>query len=66
MRTLTLKRKKTEEVDAQNAAEQFNVDFSILALELSELIKALDRTFGGEGPVKTTSDVLAAQVAEPA
>jgi len=39
---------KADEVDAQDAIEQFDVDFSIMTLELSAFIKALMEAFGGE------------------
>ena len=39
---------KADEVDAQDFAEQFDVDFSIMTLELSAFIKALLAAFGGE------------------
>jgi len=35
-------------VEAQDFAEQFDVDFSIMTLELSAFIKALLEAFGGE------------------
>ena len=39
---------KISQVDAQDAVEQFDVDFSIMTLEMSALIKALIAAFGGE------------------
>ncbi len=39
---------KADEVDAQDFAEQFDVDFAIMTLELSAFIKALMEAFGGE------------------
>ena len=39
---------KVEQVETRDAAEQFDVDFSIMTLELSALIKALTAAFGGE------------------
>ncbi|MFA7555454.1 MAG: recombination-associated protein RdgC [Spongiibacteraceae bacterium] len=39
---------KARQIDAQDAAEQFDVDFSIMTLELSALIKAVTAAFGGE------------------
>jgi recombination associated protein RdgC len=39
---------KANQVDAQDAAEQFDVDFSIMTLEVSALIKSLLKAFGGE------------------
>ncbi len=39
---------KADEVEAQDFAEQFDVDFSIMTLELSAFIKALLEAFGGE------------------
>ncbi len=39
---------KVDQVDAQDAAEQFDVDFSIMTQELSALIKDITDVFGGE------------------
>ena len=39
---------KADEVEAEDAAAQFDVDFSIMTLELSEFFKALIEAFGGE------------------
>ncbi len=39
---------KVQQVDAQDAAEQFDVDFSIMTLELSAFLKHLFQAFGGE------------------
>lgn len=39
---------KADQVDAQDAAEQFDVDFTIMTLELSALISAVIDAFGGE------------------
>ena len=39
---------KADEVYTSDAAERFDVDFSIMTLELAELIKALLAAFGGE------------------
>ena len=39
---------KADQVDADSMAEQFDVDFSIMTLELSAFIKALTAAFGGE------------------
>jgi len=39
---------KADEADAQDAIEQFDIDFSIMTLELSAFIKALMEAFGGE------------------
>lgn len=39
---------KADQVDAQDAAEQFDVDFAIMTLELSGLIAAVTAAFGGE------------------
>ncbi|MBL4827352.1 MAG: recombination-associated protein RdgC [Spongiibacteraceae bacterium] len=38
---------KANQVDAQDAAEQFDIDFSIMTLEISALIQALTNVFGG-------------------
>lgn len=39
---------KADQVDAETAAEQFDVDFSIMTLELSAFLKQLFALFGGE------------------
>ena len=39
---------KLQQVDTQDAAEQFDVDFSIMTLELSAFLKQLLLAFGGE------------------
>ena len=39
---------KANQVDAHDAAEQFDVDFAIMTLELSALISAVIEIFGGE------------------
>ena len=39
---------KVQQVDAEDAAQQFDVDFSIMTLELSAFIKQLFMAFGGE------------------
>ncbi|MCV6605379.1 MAG: recombination-associated protein RdgC, partial [Porticoccaceae bacterium] len=39
---------KADEVYTSDAAERFDVDFSIMTLELAELIRALLAAFGGE------------------
>lgn len=39
---------QAEKMDAQDAAAQFDVDFSIMTLEFSRLIKELYSAFGGE------------------
>lgn len=39
---------QADQVGADGAAEQFDVDFSIMTLELAALIKALTTVFGGE------------------
>lgn len=39
---------KANEADAEDAATQFDVDFSIMTLELAEFFKALISAFGGE------------------
>lgn len=48
LRFTDIVQEKADEVDAQDAAEQFDVDFSIMTLELSAFIKALVEAFGGE------------------
>ena len=39
---------KANQVDAVEAAEQFDVDFAIMTLELSALISSVTEAFGGE------------------
>jgi len=39
---------KANEADAEDAATQFDVDFSIMSLELAGFFKALISAFGGE------------------
>jgi recombination associated protein RdgC len=39
---------KANQIDTDSAAEQFDVDFSIMTLELSAFIRALTSAFGGE------------------
>ncbi|MFT5692266.1 MAG: recombination associated protein RdgC [Oceanicoccus sp.] len=54
--SLTIKRlvfddivqEKANQIDAESAAEQFDVDFSIMTLEISGFIRALVKAFGGE------------------
>ena len=53
LRFSDLVQEKADEVDAQDAVEQFDVDFSIMTLELSAFIKALLEAFGGEDLSKT-------------
>lgn len=47
---------KADQVDTQDAADQFDVDFSIMSLELSGLIAAITDALGGEN-----QDALAAE-----
>ena len=47
---------KADEVDAQDAAEQFDIDFAIMTLELSAFIKALMEAFGGEESGRSSTD----------
>ncbi|MCP4982238.1 MAG: recombination-associated protein RdgC [Gammaproteobacteria bacterium] len=46
---------QANEVEADDAAARFDVDFSIMALELSAFIKALVSAFGGEQPTESAS-----------
>ena len=46
---------KADEVEAQDFAEQFDVDFSIMTLDLSAFISALVEAFGGEASVAEQS-----------
>ena len=39
---------KANQVDSHDAAEQFDVDFAIMTLELSALISSVIEVFGGE------------------
>jgi len=39
---------KADESDAEDVATQFDVDFSIMTLELAEFFKALISAFGSE------------------
>ncbi len=48
---------KANEVEAEDVAQQFDVDFSIMALELSEFFKALVSALGGEGSSEQASSV---------
>jgi recombination associated protein RdgC len=48
LRFTDLVQEQADEVEAQDAAEQFDVDFSIMALELAGFVKALLEAFGGE------------------
>ncbi len=41
---------KASELEAEDVAQQFDVEFSIMTLELSEFFKALIAAFGGEDP----------------
>ena len=51
---------KANEVEAEDVAQQFDVDFSIMALELSEFFKALVAALGGENSAKQASAVTSA------
>lgn len=55
---------KASDVEAEDVAQQFDVDFSIMALELSEFFKALVSAFGGEDSSSQASAVTTDQVAE--
>ncbi len=46
---------KANDVDTDTAAEQFDVDFSIMTLELAGFIKALLKAFGGENTAEIES-----------
>jgi len=48
LRFSDLVQQKASEVEAEDVAQQFDVDFSIMALELSEFLKALMAALGGE------------------
>jgi recombination associated protein RdgC len=48
LRFSELVQEKADEIEADDVATQFDVDFSIMALELSGFIKALVTAFGGE------------------
>jgi recombination associated protein RdgC len=49
---------KADQVNAQDAAEQFDVDFSIMTLELSALIAAITDAFGGENKEAAEAAVI--------
>jgi recombination associated protein RdgC len=48
LRFSDLVQEKADEVEAEDVAQQFDVDFSIMALELSGFFKALLAAMGGE------------------
>lgn len=48
---------KAAEVEADDAAQQFDVDFSIMALELSGFIKSLTSAMGGEDVLESPAAV---------
>ena len=48
LRFSDLVQEKADEIDAEDVASRFDVDFSIMALELAEFFKALTGAFGGE------------------
>jgi recombination associated protein RdgC len=48
---------KADAVNAEDAAEQFDVDFSVMSLELSAFIKDLFNAFGGEDLTATQPEV---------
>ena len=50
---------KVEEVYTQDAAERFDVDFSIMTLELSALIKSILSAFGGENRDSLDDEIAA-------
>jgi recombination associated protein RdgC len=45
---------KANEIDAEDVAQQFDIEFSIMTLELSEFFKALIPAFGGEDESRLT------------
>ncbi len=47
LRFSDLVQEKASEVEADDAAQQFDVDFAIMTLELSGFLKALTGAFGG-------------------
>jgi len=47
LRFSDLVQEKADEVEADDVAQRFDVDFSIMSLELAEFIKALIEAFGG-------------------
>jgi len=48
LRFSDLVQEKADEIDAEDVASRFDVDFSIMALELADFFKALIEAFGGE------------------
>jgi recombination associated protein RdgC len=57
LRFSELVQEKASEVEAADAAQQFDLDFSIMALELSEFLKALIEVTGGQdSPVDADSN----------
>ena len=48
LRFSDLVQEKANEIEAEDVASRFDVDFSIMALELAEFFKALTEAFGGE------------------
>ena len=56
LRFTDLVQDKADEVEADDAAEQFDVDFAIMTQELSVFIKALVTAFGGEEGTSSSSD----------
>jgi recombination associated protein RdgC len=51
VRFLDLIQDQVAEVDAESEAERFDVDFSIMSLELANFLPRLLELFGGENPV---------------
>ncbi|MGR8941563.1 MAG: recombination-associated protein RdgC [Gammaproteobacteria bacterium] len=50
LRFLDLVQDQVADIDAQSAAERFDADFTIMSLELAELLPRLTSWFGGENP----------------
>ncbi len=55
LRFADMVQEQASEIEAEDAAAQFDVDFSIMALELSAFITALTEAFGGADTAETSS-----------
>jgi recombination associated protein RdgC len=60
LRFSDLIQEQASEIEAEDVATRFDVDFSIMALELSGFFEALISAFGGENSSETESSVSAA------
>jgi recombination associated protein RdgC len=48
LRFLELIQDQTADIESENAAEQFDADFSIMSMELANFLSRLVELFGGE------------------